>query len=309
MHSFLSQLGVTCCHRAILFWQSGHQRWLWGEIMHSSSCRTILREATEHPTPCKELVNAWPDFVGVKDASKHGVGGVIVDEGKPCTPTVFRVEWPPFIKDILISETNPVGTITNSDLEMAGAFVAHYGGGVWAGDSITLCTFSDNSPTVHWVRRLAARGLLVAAQLIRALTLWLKFKAVSPLTPLHVEGKRNAMADVPSRSFGSKPKWFCDNDSDFCTMFNKMFPLPNQQSWTVFKISTDLFTRVLSILRMQAFKMDKWWRLPPSRKFVGDIGAPTRACGSGPLFTRTLPTRTSVDTLWDLQEQSSWLLQ
>jgi hypothetical protein len=45
-----------------------------------TDCRTLLREATVAPTSCKELVNAWPEFVGVKDASKHGVGGVIVGE-------------------------------------------------------------------------------------------------------------------------------------------------------------------------------------------------------------------------------------
>ena len=269
-------------------------------------CRTILREATEKPTPCRELVNAWPDFVGVKDASKHGVGGIIVGEGKACTPTVFRIEWPGFIKDMLVSETNLVGTITNSDLEMAGLLL------LWIVmeevcelEAASHCAlFSDNSPTVHWVRRMAARGSLVAAQLVGALALRLKQKGVSPLTPLHVEGKRNAMTDVPSRSFGSEPKWFCDNDIDFCNMFNDMFPLPNQQSWTVFKISTDLFTRVLSVLQMQAFEMDKWRRLPPSGRFVGDIGAPTAGLWELTLIYRTLPMRTSVDTLWDLPEQS-----
>jgi hypothetical protein len=32
-----------------------------------------------------------------------------------------------------------------------------------------------------------------------------------PLTPMHIEGKRNKIADVPSRSFGSNPAWksFC----------------------------------------------------------------------------------------------------
>jgi hypothetical protein len=268
-------------------------------------CRTLLREATEKPTQCKELVNAWPDFVGVKDASKHGVGGIIVGEGKACTPTVFRIEWPLFIKASLVSQSNPAGTITNSDLEMAGLLL------LWLVieevcelEAASHCAlFSDNSPTVHWVRRMAARGSLVAAQLIRALALRLKQKGVSPLTPLHVEGKRNAMTDVPSRSFGSEPKWFCDTDTSFCRMFNDMFPLPNQQSWTVFKISTDLFTKVLSVLRMQAFEMDEWRRLPRSGKFVGDIGAPIAGLWEWTLIYRTLPMRTSVDTLWDSLEQ------
>ena len=42
--------------------------------------RTLLRESTLAPTKCMELVANWPDFVGVKDASGHGVGGIIVDK-------------------------------------------------------------------------------------------------------------------------------------------------------------------------------------------------------------------------------------
>jgi len=269
-------------------------------------CRTLLREATERPTPCRELVNAWPEYVGVVDASKHGVGGVIVGEAGKCIPTVFRIEWPQFIKDELVSESNRNGTITNSDLEMAGLLL------LWLvmeevcmlGSASHVSLFSDNSPTVHWVRRLAARGSMVAAQLVRALALRLKVKGASPLTPLHIEGKRNAMTDVPSRSFGSEPKWFCRTDDEFCTMYNKLFPLPQQQSWTIFKISTDLFTRVLSALQMKGLEMDEWRRLPRSGKFVGAIGEPTANLWDWTLTYRVLPMGTSVDTSWGLQERS-----
>ena len=40
-----------------------------------SNCQTILRESTSCPTRCRELVAGWPDFIGVVDASSHGVGG------------------------------------------------------------------------------------------------------------------------------------------------------------------------------------------------------------------------------------------
>ena len=62
-----------------------------------------------------------PDFVVVKDASGHGVGGIIIGKGETCVPTVFLMEWSQYIKDALVSELNPTGTITitNSDLECA----------------------------------------------------------------------------------------------------------------------------------------------------------------------------------------------
>ena len=36
----------------------------------------MLRESFREPTRCRELTSRWPDFVGIVDASSHGVGGV-----------------------------------------------------------------------------------------------------------------------------------------------------------------------------------------------------------------------------------------
>ena len=49
-------------------------------------CRTLLRESFKEPTQCSR----WPDFVGIVDASSHGVGGVVFGEKSKCAPTVFR---------------------------------------------------------------------------------------------------------------------------------------------------------------------------------------------------------------------------
>ena len=57
-----------------------------------TDCRTFLRESVSTPTKCKNLVPGWPDYVGITDASGHGLGGVIVGELKSTTPTVFRMQ-------------------------------------------------------------------------------------------------------------------------------------------------------------------------------------------------------------------------
>ena len=121
----------------------------------------LLRLSAEFPTPCKELVTGWPHYIGIKDASSHGIGGIIIGEDKLCIPTVFRLEWPEDIKQMYRD-----GILTNSDLEMTGLLL------LWLiieevcpslkGSYVAL--FSDNSPTVGWVKRLAAKGSLVAMQ-------------------------------------------------------------------------------------------------------------------------------------------------
>lgn len=158
-----------------------------------------------------------PHYVGVKDASIHGVGGIIVGDEKACVPTVFRVEWPEDIKEeVLQTNSGRGGNITNSDLECAGLLllflVMEEVCNFEPGDHLLI--FSDNSPTVHWVQRMAARGSLVAGQLLRALALRMKVNHVLPLTPLHIQGVQNPMTDIPSRSWGSKPKWHCKTDND-----------------------------------------------------------------------------------------------
>ena len=92
------------------------------ESLHAaiSNCQTILRESTSHPMWCRELVAGWPDFIGVVNASSHGVGGVILGELSGLPPTVFRLQWPTSIANELVSSDNITGSISNSDLEMAG---------------------------------------------------------------------------------------------------------------------------------------------------------------------------------------------
>ena len=179
---------------------------------------------------------AWPDYIGIVDASSHGIGGVILGELSCVPPTVFRLQWPPDISNALISFDNPRGSITNSDLEMAGLLL------LWlclegvapnlAHKHVAL--FSDNSPSVSWVTKMASKKSRMAAQLVRALALRLNVKQSCPITPIHIPGIENALTDIPSRSFGSVLEWHCNSHNDLLTLFNSKFPLPSQASWTVF---------------------------------------------------------------------------
>jgi hypothetical protein len=184
---------------------------------------------------------------------------------------VFRWEWSQNVKILYLSKK-----ITNSDLKMAGLLF------LWlVMESVCnnlqekwVALFSNNLPTVGWVRHLATRGSLVSAHLIRVLALRLKLKGTCPITPLYIAGKENSMTDIPSCSFGSKPKWLCKSNPELLTLFNTLFPLPNQNSWTVFQISYAVGKRVTSVLQTKDFTLDKWRRLPKVGNLVGHAGQP-----------------------------------
>jgi hypothetical protein len=67
------------------------------------------------------------------------------------------------------------------------------------------------------------------------------------------------MMDIPSCSFGSKPKWHCKSNTKLLTLFNNLFPIPSQNSWTVFQISYAVGMRVTSVLQMKDFTLEEWW--------------------------------------------------
>jgi hypothetical protein len=239
--------------------------------------RVLLRESIAAPTKCRELVSGWPHLIGYSDASGIGFGGVVIGELDAVPPTVFRGQWPPDITKDLVSVTNPNGRLSISDLEMAGLVL------LWLVIEAVAPTmaeknfamFSDNSPSVSWIDRMASKKSAIGAHLLRALTLRLKMKHCCPITPLHVAGKHNMMADCASRSFGRPSNWHCKSDADFKLLFNHLFPLPLQNTWSVFRPSKEICMRVISVLRMTPSSLDEWHRIPRIGQHTGEIGAPT----------------------------------
>ena len=101
------------------------------------------------------------------------MGGIIIGETLAVPPTVFRFEWPAGIQSDLCSDANPDDSITNSDLELAALLLLFLVIETVVGDLTDrhVALYNDNSPSVHWVQRLAARNSATAMQLIRALSL------------------------------------------------------------------------------------------------------------------------------------------
>ena len=271
---------------------------LWRSIQY---LHTMIKEAQKEPTHCCELVTAEPNFVGICDAAKEGAGGVVFGETDKCVPTVFRLEWPVDVRREINTDSNKKGSLTNSDLEMAGLLL------LWIVIEAVcpvlrhkhVAVFSDNTPTVSWVDRLASKQSKTAGGLLRALSFRMRHHRSSPLTALHIRGIHNSIADIPSRSFGGTPAWHCKTDTEFLTLFNKKFPLPQQNSWQLFRIAPALSMRVISILRTTDSEMDVWQRLPALGRSIGGTGK--AMCG---LYNWSLTYRQTVQASDQASEPS-----
>ncbi len=148
----------------------------------------------------------------------------------------------------------------------------------------------------------------MSAHLIRALALWLKLNRTCPITPLHIVGEENSMTDIPSWSFGSKPKWHCRSNTNLLTLFNNLFPIHSQNFWTVFQVSYAIGMQVTSVLQMTDFTLDEWRRLPKVGKHVGPNGQPILHLWEWNLSYRTphsLSESASSQVLQDASEQAT----
>ena len=86
---------------------------------------------------------------------------------------------------------------------------------------------------------------------------------------LHIHGEEIHLTDILSRSFGRNDDWFCYNYTDLLTLFNQKSPIPNQASWTVFRLTNKVSMKVISVLHMEPLEMGEWLQLPKLGKHVG----------------------------------------
>ena len=89
--------------------------------------RRLLIDMRACPTRINDLVGQRISDIGYVDALGISAGGVWMSTTSEYSNIVWRMEWPKIVSDRLISDKNPAGTITNSDLEMVGILVAWHG--------------------------------------------------------------------------------------------------------------------------------------------------------------------------------------
>lgn len=249
----------------------------------------LIADLAKRPTHVDELVPRTPDFVGYCDACATGAGGVWFGGNIGLEPLVWRVHFPPDIANAVVSETNPDGSVTNSDLELAGVVLRHIA--LKTHTCVAhkqLGAYCDNSPTVVWVDRMASRATSpITGRLIRGLAMCQRATRSAPMTVTSIAGEDNTMADVASRSF------FCNqfpqlDDSLFLHEFAAQFPLPKPLSLKIVHPTRRLISHVLSTLRGKRLPMQQW--MTPVGCGTGRHGASTAATAAG---TRTCAASSS----------------
>jgi len=136
----------------------------------------IAHDISTRPTQIAESVPLHPSALGLHDVSGLGSGGVDFPSDTlksrkgvaPLQPILYRVPWPKEVISQLITDKIPNGTITNSELELAGGLL-HLQATVQSYNvrERTIDNKTDNLATMLWQRKGSASTDKAPAHLLR----------------------------------------------------------------------------------------------------------------------------------------------
>jgi hypothetical protein len=164
----------------------------------------------------------------------------------------------------VISDDNPNGSLTNSNLELAAEVLAV---GVIlnrgpCGKHAPIGTLCDNTPTVSWVDKMASKAKTpTAGRLLQGLAYMLYCQHAGRLTTVHVPGTDNVLADIasrPSKAMSVFCESFALSDTAFCSAFDSASPLPDDQPWALAFTPLWVKSNVFETLRGKRLKLPRW---------------------------------------------------
>ena len=252
----------------------------------------MLNDISARPTRIAELIPLSASATGCHDASGEGAGGVwfpheslaprAIPGTAPSTqPIVWRYRWPQDIIDSLVTEDNPTGTISNSDLELAGGLL-HLEAIAQNFDvrERTILSKTDNLATLYWQRKGSATTEKSPAYLLRLFGIHQRFHRYVPRHD-YIPGKSNPMADDSSRLFHL-------NDSQFLCHFNTTFP--QSTSFRNVTLPSQMLSAVTSALRRKTCAAESLLAAPPPPTPTGGNGKTTQLNWASIPFSK--PSRT-----------------
>ena len=238
--------------------------------------RWLADDISNRPTRIAEIIPEAPAFVGTTDASGRGMGGVWLPDAhnvwsaslsestlKPVLsnqrgsatasalqsdrhdspmshpPLLWRALFPPEIADALVSWTNPDGSISISDLELAGVLA---GNDILAQavdvTEVTTGTGTDNLAALSWSTKKAVSVTGPASYLLRLMSLHQRAFRYQ-LRSFYMPGPANSMADDCSRL------WHLSDD-ELLAHFNLHYP--QKEPWQICHLRPEMFSALISAL-------------------------------------------------------------
>ena len=242
--------------------------------------RWILADIASRPTRIAELVPLLASAEGHHDASGKGAGGIWFPanqlnprQGYSQKPVVWRLEWPQHIIDKLVTSDNPSGTISNSDLELAGGLI-HLEALAQTFDvrERTLLSKTDNLNTLFWQRKGSATTEKVPSHLLRLFGIHQRYHRYVSRHD-YIPGESNPLADGLSRDFNLT--W-----DEQMTALAPHLPAPGEyQIWTP---TEEFMSAILGALLRK--------RVPPESLIVEPAQPAPVACAPSGRPTLTWPS-------------------
>ena len=249
----------------------------------------ILKDISSRPTRIAELVPLLSSAEGHHDASGMGAGGVWFPSphlparrGFDNRPILWRLKWPQDIIDSLVTDSNPNGTISNSDLELAGGLL-HLEALAQCFDirERTVLSKTDNLATLFWQRKGSATTDKVPAYLLRLFGIHQRFHRYVPRHD-YLSGSSNPLADDASRLFHLTL-------SQLHTHINNILPQPlGYQHWTP---SPQIVSAVISALRSKPSKPESLLVEPNPPLRLGNSGNSTSLTWASIPFSKPSKTK------------------
>ena len=195
--------------------------------------RAIADSLSTRPTRLPELVPAdHAHYLGASDACQRGMGGMWFDTTRTLgAPILWRFEFPASIRAAFVTATNPRGSVSISDLELA-ALIAHKDILAQYADVCerTLWIATDNRAALTWSTKGSATSTAARAYLLRYNALHQREHRYVA-THAHIAGKANVMADDASRL------WHLD-DAMLLSHFDLTYPQASPWRMLTLKPST-----------------------------------------------------------------------
>ena len=205
--------------------------------------RCIANSLSTRPTRFREVVAFGPPVAyGACDACQRGMGGVWFRPGY--NPIVWHVPFPAPVQRCLVTSANRGGTISISDLELAGT-LAHKHILVKASGDLAerpIWLAGDNRASISWATKGSSTSVSAHAYLLRLTAL---HQRTYQYVPSHdyIAGRTNTMADDASR------RWDLDDHTLLVSLLNSSYP--QDMSWTMLTLQASTTSAVIGALLRQ----------------------------------------------------------